>query len=293
MREGWWWFKWYIEGLLNTLLAVTKMRSLAELPEQLPESKWLTFSLWCSDGRRWPPPAQTWQTIVSATLCFCQQLDGAFLFFWSGHIFYILNAVTMFDSCRKSIKWQNDSIYTEVELRQDCLSFSIFLSSKFFCVKVSHCFLLCLRSLLQWTDVLFFLFVCSLSIVLFCSFPIKLVLFRMLETANDLPFSSSPSLKSRNFAISLPLTSMCCFQSMCYGLPSEHKQQQRTGLWWKVVSFPPSPDELSISSPNAKCQKLCGGQRFELQFCLHHRGEQTRDGHAITMPKTYISHSAS
>lgn len=183
-------------------------------------------------------------------------------------------------------KITDDSIYTEVELRQDCLSFSIFLSSKFFCVKVSHCFLLCLRSLLQWTDVLLFLlFVCSLSIVLFCSFPIKLVLFRMLETANDLPFSSSPSLKSTNFAISLPLTSMCCFQSMCYGLPSEHKQQQRTGLWWKVVSFPPSPDELSISSPNAKCQKLCGGQRFELQSCLHHRGEQTRDGHAIPCPK--------
>lgn len=41
-------------------------------------------------------------------------------------------------------------------------------------------------------------------------------------------------------------------------------------------------------SPSAKCQKLCGGQRFELQFCLHHRGEQTRDRHAIQTPTFLI-----
>lgn len=127
------------------------LRSLAEFPQQLTESNWLNYSLW----RIWLPPPQTWHTslmfmpcCVSVTLC--QQLDGAFVS-GSGHIFYIPNAVTMFDSCKKINKMAKWGM-TVFTCRYKCtrnvchFCFWVFLSCEFFYVKVSYCFRLCLCS---------------------------------------------------------------------------------------------------------------------------------------------------
>lgn len=85
--------------------------------------------------------------------------------------------------------------------------------------------------------------------------------------------------------------SNACFVLLCVGI---HVSQflfraQTAAEFGPLVKrpslFPVTLSRSQSAAKNRKCQKLSGGQCFELQFCLHHRGEQTSDRLCITRQK--------
>lgn len=146
----------------------------------------------------------------------------------------------------------------------DIISFSSFVIVTVYLRRADHNLLLMRRCRVQPMTMIVLLRTCSVSCMCLCVW----IIYQISDCVLCLRLC------------------MCCFYLvfMCFSFQSTNSSRgQPSGE--RPFLF---PVPAAVSSQNVKCQKLSGGQGFELQVCMHHRGEQTSDRLFIPWPKPVL-----